>query len=580
MVARSLISLLLLIFPLCVFAQETDDAAKEKQRRQVVLINQIISDIPQLKLNENRAFASAKVGNLVWKTDEKLARTLFQNSIGELINAQNLAESDTKNAPYQNSLLTGQNPRPQILNLIASRDAELALEYLVKSRPTKISKALFNSANKTSKISDTNYNYAYLIQNETNLEQSFMRLAADQNPERAVKLLKESLTKGLTNETLSLLQKLHAKDAEAADELASEIVGKLIQKGFNTENQPYTQNASVAINFLTEFIREKNPTEKFIKFDNSQMQTLTDKLISFSLQSNDRYGNNYAYSLVPIAEKLSPGNVAKLKQGQNGNMRRGWGWGNSDPEINKLLSSGDSTPEMILGAAAKVPTASRSQIYQMAANKYAQQGNMSRATEVLGDNFSDDALDEMVRNLNFQYSYTLISAGKFAEAEKLIDNFPENTRISALVNLANAIYQKNPEENKSYAASVLGKARASISYKPEDTNEMSMLMQIISAYTVIEPAESFRMFESLVPQINEVTEAAAITYSFQRSSNVKDGEFLLTNGSSMGIFSFDYSIIKKLSEKDFDRTMNLINSFSRRETQVAMKLLLAEGILN
>ncbi len=59
-----------------------------------------------------------------------------------------------------------------------------------------------------------------------------MRLAADQSPERAVKLLKESLKKGLTNETLGLLKKLHTKDAEAADKIASEVVGKLIQSRF------------------------------------------------------------------------------------------------------------------------------------------------------------------------------------------------------------------------------------------------------------------------------------------------------------------------------------------------------------
>ena len=442
MIARSLICLLLLIFPFHVFAQETDDAAKEKQRRQIVLINQILGDIPTLKLGENRAYADAKVGNLVWKTDEKLARTLFQSAVGELINAQNLAEADTKNANYQYDLLNGQNTRPQILNTIASRDAELALEYLVKTRPPNVSKALLNSSVKSSKIKNPNNNYANLVQTETNLEQSFIRLAADQNPERAIKLLKESLKKGLSNETLGLLKKLSAKDAEAADEIASEIVGKLIQKGFNVENQPFSQNAGIAVAFLSEYIREKNQTEKFIKFDSSQMQTLADKLIAYSLQSNNPYARNYAYAVLPIAEKLSPGSVAKIKQMQNVNVRRGWGLEGYDPEVSKLLSSGETTAEMLLGAAAKVPERSRSQIYQMAANKYAQQGDLSRATEVLSDNFSDDALEEMLRNLNYQYSYNLINAGKFAEAEKLIDGFPENTRLNALINLAGAIYQK------------------------------------------------------------------------------------------------------------------------------------------
>ncbi len=327
MIARSLFCLLLLTLPFYVFAQETDDAAKEKQRRQVVLVNQLLGDIPQLKLGENRALVYAKVGNLIWKNDEKLARTLFQNAVGELINAQNLAEADTKNAAYQNSLLTGQNPRPQILNLIAARDAESALDYLVKSRPAKISKAMLISPDKSSKISNSNNNYAYLVQNETNLEQNFIRLAADQNPERAVKLLKDSLKKDLTPQTLNLLQKLHTKDADAANEFASEIIGKLIDGSFDTSNSGYPQNANVALTFLTEHIRKKNENEKFINFDNSQMRNLANKLISSALRQANRYGNAYAYSMLPIAEKLLPGSVAKLKQMQN-NAARSSGWGN------------------------------------------------------------------------------------------------------------------------------------------------------------------------------------------------------------------------------------------------------------
>ncbi len=92
MIARSLFCLLLLTFPLFVFAQETDDAAKEKQRRQVVLINQLLGDIPTLKLGENRALVYAKVGSLVWKNDEKLAEKDFDRTMN-LINGFSRRES-------------------------------------------------------------------------------------------------------------------------------------------------------------------------------------------------------------------------------------------------------------------------------------------------------------------------------------------------------------------------------------------------------------------------------------------------------------------------------------------------------
>ena len=398
MIVRFVFCLILLITPFHVLAQDSDEKAKDKQVRQTALITQILGDVPNLKLGENRAVVYAKAGNLIWKIDEKRARALFQNAVGELIGAQTLAEADTKNIGYQNDLLTGQNTRPQILNIIASRDAETALDYLVKTRPAKILKALTYTAGKSSKINDSSNNYGYIAQNELNLEQSFIRMAADQNPERAAKLLRESLKKGFSGETFNLLRKLSEKDAAAANEMASEIVGKLIETGFNAENQNYSQNFNIAIYFLNEYIREKGQSEKFIRFDDSQMRTLADKLIAYSLQQNYRYGN-YGYSILPIAEKLAPGSVTKLKQAQNNIQRHSFGM-EYDPEVSKLLSNGETTAETMLSEAAKFPVNSRRQIYQTAANKFAQQGNMSRAAEVLTDNFSDDALEQSLQNLN------------------------------------------------------------------------------------------------------------------------------------------------------------------------------------
>ena len=578
LLARFFTYLVLCVFPLFIFAQDSDEAGKTKQRRQTVLLEQIIADIPNLKLGENRALVYAKVGNIVWKTDEKRARAFFQNAVGELINAQIAAEADKKNSGYQNDLLTGQTTRSQILQTIAARDAELALEYLYKTRTELISKSLSMPAAKNSKISNSSNNYSYLAQNENNLEQGFVRLAADQSPERAVKLLKESLKKGFSNETLNLLKKLYEKDAETAGKFSSEIIGKLINSKFSADDQLNYQNINVATAFLTEFIRERNPAEKYLKFDDSQMRSLADKLISFYLRQNESRGYYNAYSILPIAEKLSPSSVAGLKQNQKNNPRHGMFY-QYEPEVSKLLS-GETTAEQLLVEAKKFPVNSRRQIYHTAANKLAQQGDINRATEILTDNFDEDALEQEIHNLKSQYSYSLISAGKFSEAENLIDEFPENSRVHALINLANAIHQKNPTDNKAYAVAVLGKARASISEKPEDTTEMSNLMQIISAYGTIEPVEAFRLFEPLVPQINELSEAAVIINGFQRNSNIRQGEFVINNNNSWGFYGADFSVLSKLSTGDFDRALSLIDTFSRREMRISLKLQLAETILN
>jgi hypothetical protein len=214
--SHALVLLLVLCLSSLVSAQESEDAAKEKQRRKDLLVEQVLAEVPNLRLAENRALVYAKVGSLEWNLDQTRARSLFQAAVAELINAQTLAESNQTRVSYQSELLTSGSTRPAILQAIAAHDGELALSYLIKSRPAAVAKALMAPTAKTDKISNYSQNNNYVAQNELNMEQSFVRIAADQNPERAMKLLKESLAKGPTNESLNLLKKLAEKDSDSA----------------------------------------------------------------------------------------------------------------------------------------------------------------------------------------------------------------------------------------------------------------------------------------------------------------------------------------------------------------------------
>ena len=126
-----------------------------------------------------------------------------------------------------------------------------------------------------------------------------------------------------------------------------------------------------------------------------------------------------------------------------------------------------------------------------------------------------------------------------------------------------------------YALAVLSRARGGLPDQPETANELSWYVQLINVYTNIEPEEAFRMYETMVPQLNELADAAAVLGGFQGSGNVRRGEFLLAQGNSFGVY-VDFSPLRPLSNKDFDRTMKLIDRFSRREARILMRLQLAD----
>lgn len=448
---RWLSVLVMLVCCTDIFAQKADDAAKEKQRRQMLLIESVIADTREFRLAENRAVVFAKIGSMLWHLDQKRARDLFQDAVNELIGAQAAAEAARKTG-QQNELLTGQSTWPQILQTIAVRDAEFALQSFYKTRPAIIERAILNSRVKDSKIRNPGNDLHY-TQNELQLEQTLTRMAADQNPDRAIALLKAALKRGASGETLNLLRKLHEKDANAANDLASEVVGQISRKSFLVANQLDYQTIQLAASFLTEFIRERPTTEKALRFDDSQMRSLADKLISFYIERGSQYGYGYGPQLIPIAQKLLPGAVERLKEVEKNTPRRGFHVTEQNDDIAKLLNA-DTPVEQVLTEAAKLPAESRRQVYQSAANRLTAAGDYSRARAILDDNFSDDALENAVGSLDWFYAHQLMNQGRFTEAESLIDQFPDSNRLSALISLANSVFGRDEGKNRNLCGGI------------------------------------------------------------------------------------------------------------------------------
>src|SRR5205085_4120838 len=125
----------------------------------------------------------------------------------------------------QNETRIAQQVRPQVLNAIANFDPEMALDGMYRTRSAAVQRALMADAG--GKISDTTGTNVALAHSEMALEQHLMMMAAEKNPEKAIKMLQDSLKKGVSNETLSLLKKLYARDAESAISMASDVMSQL-----------------------------------------------------------------------------------------------------------------------------------------------------------------------------------------------------------------------------------------------------------------------------------------------------------------------------------------------------------------
>ena len=549
------------------------DEQKWKIERRAKLIERIQADVEQLKLPENRALINSKIGAAIWETDKNAAKALFRAAMAELIAAQQYAESNkSPNNPYHD-LIQSQSLRPQIINAIAGTDAEYALEQLYKSRPAAVERAMAGDR-QTAKFGSPAVEQAHLAQSEINLEQRLMKMVADQKPERALAILKESLRKRLSGETLGLLQKLYGHDPTTASELSNDVLDRLNREKFFTEAQANHELINLSNSILAEFARERGPEEKYLRFDEPRVRMLAVKVIETYLNNSQRIGYIPFEQLEPAVKRFAPGAIEQLKKLSIGLRGYGHHAATLDPEYKKLMESNPS-PDLIVSEAKKYPIDIRRSMYMDAANKFSESGEYQNAMALLKDHFEGEALSNAVSSMAWGHVHQLIQKGQFDAAESVILEFNENNRVSALISLAHTIYGAEQELNKARAIATMNRARAMIPGRPENNNELSQLFNVINAMATIEPSEAFREFEPLIDDINRVIEASAIVNAFQ-GGNLRQGEYVLSGGFSFGVY-VDPNVLRSLAKNDYERTETLINMFSKPEVRIMLKIFVAEG---
>lgn len=559
--------LLMISFGALVFAQNSDEKKDAKQKQQNALLEQIAKNTEGLRLAENRALVLAKLGDSFWTTDEKRARQFFQESVNALIAAQNEVENERK--PQQGSLyglIYGTAPRQEILMVIANRDAEFALDAFYKSRPAKIAQAMTAGANNEEKKDSESSQYAL---NETSFEQGLINKVGEQSPQKAVKLLRESLAKGITYEALSLIEKLRTKDIDLANQFAAEVGDKLASADFEKDN-----NASnLAVSFVSEYGKKPEPDQKnVIKVDEKLLRSLTGKVVKNMLKSEES-GYEVEY-ILPIAEKYAPETVSALKQKKSKYDKENR---QEEYQAYEKLMEGDPSPEKLLSEAEKFPEEMRNQIYYQAAEKIASKGNVEAAKKLITSRLPEGDRDTYLTQINYNLIQQAITAEKYDEAALLINQIPaDSSRFYFLIQLATTVYQKNPENNKGKALEILGQARNIIPQQVETLEDISFLMQLAATVAEIDAEQAFPIIENLTYQLNEYIEASVIVGRYRNDGTTRKGEIIVNSYGSISGLSSMSQILMTLRKKDFTRAAAFVNGFQRLDVRVSLEMQLIE----
>ncbi len=566
---------------------EKEEAQKKLENQVLKMLDQATGDAAILKLPQNRAMVYAIAGDLYWKFDEKRARELFRSSANDIMVANVETERDKKSNddPYAN-IFDFDDVRNQVLPMIAKHDADLALEMLVQTRTAKLAEELAKATQPNAKQDGDYLNFnpeKYRVQNEIALEQSFAVLAAEQNPDKAIKLIKDSLAKGISWNVLPLLQKLYKKDEKKATQLADDVISKIV----DTDLTKKKDDLSAAIRFLQYATNPNAPKatkEKPFKFTDLQLKNLAAKIADTFLQpSNSLEMMMGMTQAMPSLEKFVPEKAGMLKQKQAETMK------NMPPEVKRFqqqekIWSQNSTPEDILTELPKLNEYEKISAYQSINNKLGQMDDEARAKKIIEQIPDEKARAEASEKFESGKISRLAKDGKLDEAKKLIGNLgKKKTQIQKLVSLAMEFQKKATDKDHETAVGLMKDAKTLANEYPEDEDELNDLMEIVRGYATVDAVEAFRIFDPIVDQINDFVQASAILSKYnKRDRNFKKAELLMkVNGNTYnGLMLFRYiPQIQLLGKADLNRMISLSDKFQRNDARIIVKLFVAQGFL-
>lgn len=539
--------------------QEQQEAQKALEQKAFALIEEIIMQAPTLKLAENRVSIQATAADLIWKRDEKRARVIFKQATASL--AQAMTAMDPSDPQYDTLAQALAQLRTSVLDTIARHDPQLALDFLRATRqPAPPRLHPFYSPPDV----------------ETQLEGRLASLIAATDPQRALQIAKESLTKGLSYELINTLSQLQATDKEAAATLSQEIFAKL-----KTENSMTPDVSGIAFNLLQMYRPPQGDEQPFRELLNLLITTaLNASLANKGNQEQQYLARNLLsqlQSMMPEIEKYAPSRSAALRKRFGEQDRLTDPYTRGVNEMNRLAQTGSA--EEILEAAAKMPVESRGQGYQEVIRKAVGQGEYDRARQIA----NSEALaplqrKEMLEEIDRQAVWQAASQGKPNEARQMLTKLRSaEERAAILIQVAAMASAQNDTKT---ARQCLAEAFDMIGGRASNYQRLQAQLQVAQAYAPLDPDRSFDIMAPIVEQLNDLMAAAAVLDGFE-NNYLQDDEWISSGGSSLSNMAVTCEQqVAALARTDFDRAKSLADRWQRSEVRLRARLLIAQAVLS
>lgn len=529
--------------------QEEVDALREKAFK---VLDSVAGQLNTLQSSENRARMGSNLVESLWKHDEQRARSLLRMVQEDIKTELQTPERRREERRFAVFLKL----RQDTVDRLAKHDGEVALEFL------RVTKPVFEQGHEPYDFRD----------HEQAMELRLARQIADDNPDAALKLARQSLESNYSMDVLKLLEKLNRKHKTHGQLLFKEIVEKIRERGLDnwyatsmvqamvqafappaTDESLYRELIAVVVKIAL----DRGCGEKPSPSDEENEGTQFCRWSATTISSAQRYDSS----------------AGKLKHWATEGYAS-YGYGFTFDQTEELLKEGDY--DQIDALAAKNPEMQVG-IYLRAIHYSMVTGNTAQARKLI-ERLPEDMTrrQELLRQLERYEQRQTVTAENLAEIKRRIEELPDvRSRVGFLTITASALAEKDPK----VTVDLLNQASDMIETMPPGKEQTLARIGVAMMYASAKSDRGFAIMESLLPKLNELVDVSIKLDGFD-TNYLRDGEWNMSASGATG------EILTLLSTQagyfawcDFDRAVTLSSQFDRLEIRLMAQLKLAQSIL-
>ena len=564
----------------------TEQAASEKAQPRSPLLQKIISVLDQVLDAQNsfsdaplRILIQANVADVLWSYDQPRARRLFEGALQETARLPEPSAS----ARSQGTAGLPSNARASVIRLIMPHDSDWA---------TRLVESAGEIAN-----ADAKARTAAPYRERAMLQVYLAFYFAQQDPQRAVRVVKPFAENGDVNSLMMALGMIRSKDAAAADELFNQVLAKakLSQTGFNDINRLATYLFPSFGEGVIHFSLSTNGATRDpfapVSTDPAMVQQFLDlayevttKRFDAAMRGADdarldaRSVLDYGIpkTLEPYFDRFMPERAAAFRARVDEALRHV----PTEQRPYLILTEPSTVQELLSRAEAIADAALKDSLYRRATQQASASGDFEQAaaiierltTERVRSSLKNELRQRMDQNSSDE-AWSALNTGDFDKAEPLVARISQ-WRSSAL--LMRSLVGQLASRDRARAARILDEYQRRARENQDGIERAQQLMELAAVAANIDRNRAFEEMKLAIDEFNRAGFAPELQKN--RDGDGKGGTAATVNiglGWLLGNWNFQW-----LGRTDFDRAILLTREFQMREASALMQLEVCRGALS